>query len=199
MRLSTLDVVNDCLSTMSETPLNTIQADHPLVASALKLLREANARIQASGWWFNREVVELKPDTRTNNILLPADFLAVDPQDRQNRYTQRGKRLYDLDTQSVTFEKAVTVAMIRLIPFEDLPWTAQDLVRGATLIRFLESYDADELRIQQVTQDYLMAYQATMTEHTRFVKPNILSQGGIARRRGALRITGGHHRGLRRY
>lgn len=190
MRLNELDVVNDCLSTMGESPLNSIQTDHPLVASSLKLLREANARTQASGWWFNREVVTLTPDTRTRNIVLPADFLSVDPQARGQRYSQRGRRLYDMETQSVVFDKPVEVAIARLIPFEDLPWVAQDLVRFATVIRFLESYDSDEIRIQQVTRDYMTAYQACQNEHTRFTTPNVLSQGGVARRRAAIRITG---------
>lgn len=199
MRLAEIDVVNDCLSTMGEAPLNSIQADHPLVASAIKLLREANARIQSPGWWFNREVVTLRPDTRTGNILLPADFLSVDPRDREQKYTQRGNRLYDLSRQSVNFDSEVAVAIVRLIPFKDLPWVAQDLIRSATLIRFLESYDADEIRIQQVNQDYAMAYRECQNEHTRFNRPNVLASGGVARRRAAIRVTGGNTRGLRRY
>jgi len=200
MRLAELDVVNDCLSTLGETPLNSIQTDHPLVAGALKLLREANSRVQAQGWWFNREEVELQPDAMTGHIALPADFLSVDPSVRDQRYTERGRRLYDLDRQSVTFESKVTVAIIRLIPFRDLPWAAQDLIRSATTLRFVESYDADELRIQQVRLDYQEAYRTCNTEHTRFVQPNLLSGGGVGRRRGAIRVTGGYPtRGLRRY
>lgn len=199
MNLTELDVVNDCLGTMGETPINSIQVDHPLVSSALKLLRGANSRIQSPGWWFNREVVTLYPDTTTGHIALPADFLTVDPQDRQKRYVQRGRRLYDIKTQSVFFEDKVDVSIIRLIPFKDLPWVAQDLVRSACLIRFLETYDADEMRIQQVTMDYRQAFQECQNEHTRFNKPNILNDGGVGRRRGAIRVTGGNHRGLRRY
>lgn len=200
MRLTELDVVNDCLSTLGETPLNSIDTDHPLVAGALKLLREANSRVQAQGWWFNREEVELQPDTATGHIALPADFLSVDPSVRDQRYTERGRRLYDLDRQSVYFDSKVTVAIIRLIPFLDLPWVAQDLIRTATTVRFVESYDADELRIQQVRLDYQEAYRTCNTEHARFVQPNLLSGGGVGRRLGAIRVTGGYPtRGLRRY
>lgn len=199
MRLRELDVVNDCLSTLGETPLNSIQQDHPLVAGALRLLRGATSRVQAMGWWFNREVVTLQPDATTGHIALPSDFLSVDPSVRDQRYSERGRRLYDLAEQSVTFDSAVDVAVIRLIPFVDLPWSAQDLVRAATLVRFVESYDADELRVQQVQVDYQNAYRTCNTEHTRFVQPNLLSQGGVGRRRAAIRVTGGHSRGLRRY
>lgn len=199
MRLRELDVVNDCLATLGETPLNSIQQDHPLVAGALKLLREANSRVQAMGWWFNREVVTLQPDASTGHIALPADFLSVDPSERGQRYTERGRRLYDLDAQSVLFDSAVDVAIIRLIPFLDLPWSAQDLIRAATLVRFVESYDADELRVQQVQIDYQQAYRTCNTEHTRFVQPNILSQGGVGARRARIRVTTGYHRGLRRF
>lgn len=199
MRLRELDVVNDCLTTLGETPLNSIQQDHPLVAGALKLLREANSRVQAQGWWFNREVVTLQPDASTGHIALPADFLSVDPSERDQRYTERGRRLYDLDAQSVLFDSNVDVAIIRLIPFIDLPWSAQDLVRAATLIRFVESYDADELRVQQVQIDYQQAYRTCNTEHTRFVQPNILSQGGVGARRARIRVTTGYARGLRRF
>lgn len=199
MRLRELDVVNDCLSTLGESPLNSIQQDHPLVAGALKLLREANARVQSQGWWFNREVVTLQPDATTGHIALPADFLSVDPSERGQRYTERGRRLYDLDAQSVEFDSTVDVAIIRLIPFLDLPWQAQDLVRAATVVRFVESYDADELRVQQVQIDYQAAYRSCNAEHTRFVQPNLLSQGGVGARRARIRVTTGYHRGLRRF
>lgn len=199
MRLTELDVVNDCLATLGEAPINTLQEDHPLVAAALKLLREATARVQAQGWWFNREVVTLQPDTSTGHVALPADFLSVDPSVRGQRYTERGRRLYDLDSQSVNFDRPVEVAIIRLVPFRDLPWSAQDLVRAATAVRFVESYDADAQRIEQVRIDYAEAFRACNSEHTRFVQPNLLSQGGVARRRGAIRISGGrYHRGLPR-
>ena len=190
MRLRKLDVVNDCLATMGETPINTIQQDHPLVSSALRLLREATSRVQAQGWWFNREVVELQPDTYTGHIAIPDDYLSVDPSDREQRYSERGRRLYNMDTQEVVFDRPVKVSLVRRVPFEDLPWSAQDLIRAATLIRFVESYDADETRIQQTQLDYRRAYQACNTEHTRFIQANLLTQGGVGRRRAALRITG---------
>jgi len=199
MRLTELDVVNDCLATLGEAPLNSLQEDHPLVAAGLKLLREATARVQAQGWWFNREVVRLQPDLSTGHIALPADFLSVDPSVRGQRYAERGRRLYDLDTASVNFDRPVDVAIIRLVPFVDLPWSAQDFVRAATVIRFVESYDADAQRIEQVRIDYAEALRACNTEHARFTQPNLLSQGGVGRRRGALRVTGGRPtRGLPR-
>lgn len=197
MRLTELDVVNDCLATLSEAPLNTLQVDHPLVSGALKYLRESNARVQASGWWFNREQVRLQPDGFTGHIALPADFLSVDPSVRGQRYTEKGRRLYDLDRQSVTFDSPVDVAIIRLVPFKDLPYSAQDLVRAATLVRFVQSYDADQARIEQVGTDYAMAYQTCNIEHSRFVQANMLSSGGVGRRRGAMRVTGSIRRGLR--
>ena len=199
MRLRELDVINDCLATLGETPLNSIQQDHPLVAGALKLLRAANSRVQAQGWWFNREVVTLQPDSTTGHIALPADFLSVDPSDRQQRYSERGRRLYNLDSQSILFDTPVDVSIIRLIPFLDLPWAAQDLVRAATLVRFVESYDADELRVQQVQIDFQQTYRACNAEHTRFVQPNMLSQGGVGGRRARMRVTTGYTRGLRRF
>jgi len=199
MRLTELDIVNDCLATLGEAPLNSLNEDHPLVAAGLKLLREATARVQAQGWWFNREVVTLQPDAGTGHIALPADFLSVDPSDRGQRYTERGRRLYDLERQSVLFDHPVNVAIIRLVRFRDLPWSAQDLVRAATVIRFVESYDADPQRIEQVRIDYVEAFRACNTEHTRFTQPNLLSQGGVGLRRGKLRVTGGRPtRGLPR-
>lgn len=199
MQLTELDVVNDCLATMGEMPINSLNSDHPLVAGALKVLRQANAREQAAGWWFNREVVKLYPDTTTKHITTPADMLSIDPADREKRYTERGRRLYDLATQSVLFDDPVEVAIIRLIPFRDLPWAGQDLVGAATAARFVESYDADEYRIQQTQTDYVRAFRACNIEHVRFSRPNVLASGGVGYRRARLRVTGGSTRGLRRH
>jgi len=61
MRLTGLNVVNQCLASMGETPLNAVNADHPYVAAALMHLRGASTQEQAKGWWFNTDFLTSSP------------------------------------------------------------------------------------------------------------------------------------------
>jgi len=198
MFITSLDVVNTCLATLGEVPLNSLDTDHPYVSAATKLLQQANARVQARGWWFNKEIVTLQPDTESAEITLPPDFLSLDTDSAQLQYAARGRRLYDLSAGSYRFTDSVDLAIVRLLKFEDLPYLAQDLVQSAVIVRFVESYDADESRIKQVRADYALAERACNTEHIRNSNSNLLGQGAAGYRRAKLRYPGGFHQsGLR--
>lgn len=198
MLISKLDVVNKCLATIGEVPLNSLDTDHPYAGAAARLIPECNARIQARGWWFNKETIQAHPDAQSKEIVLPADFLGVDTETAQLKYVVRGRRLYDLVNRTYQFEEPVWVDIIRLIKFDELPYTVADLVRADVVVQFVESYDADQLRVQQVRADFQRAERICNTEHARNANVNMFEDGEFAVRRASTRYpTGYGRRGLR--
>jgi len=190
MLITQLDVVNRCLATIGEVPLNSIDTDHPYAAAAVRLIPLANARVQAKGWWFNKETIKVHPDSSSKEIVLPSDFLGIDTDTQQRQFVARGRRLYDLAKQSYYFDEPVSVDIVRLIKFQDLAFIMQDLVQAQVVVEFVESYDADTSRIQQVRADLAMAERRANSEHTRNVNANIMEQGTVGYRRAGLRYPG---------
>jgi hypothetical protein len=183
--LTELDVVNECLKSLGELPLNSLDDEHDLVPAAQAALKRVNMREQAKAWWFNKEVTTLVPDGTTGYISLPDDTIRVDPTDETLNYVQRGSRLYQPYASNVTdkfkFTMPVECWLIRELPFEDLPPTAQNLVSVATVLDFQKDYDADAQRLDELRSDYKTAYMTLNAEHIRNVNANRLRGASFQR------------------
>jgi len=113
MRLTELDIVNQCLASMGETPVNAVDADHPYIAAARAKLAVASTQEQAKGWWFNTDFVTLRPDATTHFIYVPNDAINVNPSDAGNATVIRGRRLYDRFAATYEFTAPVQVELVR--------------------------------------------------------------------------------------
>ena len=181
MALETLDVVNDCLATMGESPLNSLEDDHVYKAAAQNFLNDSNKTLQQRGWWFNEEYVTLTPDATSNYIYVPQDALKVQTLDiYAPPAAQRGKRLYHSGKNTYEWDGPVDVKLTRLLTFEDLPYPAADAVRYATVLRFQREYDADSFRYQQIGVDYQRAHAELVAEDVRNKRPNLLNNPSMA-------------------
>ena len=182
--LSKLDVINDMLAALGETPVNDLDVGHPLVGAGVRMLATANSREQAKAWWFNKELVTLTPDI-AGTIFLPEDTIRVDPTRTTLHYVQRGRRLYQpyaaASADKYTFTKPVTCWLVRLITFEDLPAPAQLLVSYSAQLDFMKSYDADEAKYNKVKELKREALLLLNTEHIRNMNPNLLRNATVAR------------------
>lgn len=177
MFLTQLEVVNACLATMGETPLNTLEDDHSYKAAALSYLASVNKIEQKRGWWFNSEYIELVPDAISSYIYTPLDALAVKTVDRWYKpaFAQRGKRLYNIEKNTYEWDQNVVVDVVRLLPFDDLPYHAADVVGYGTVMRFQREYDGDQVRLQSLSMDYARARTELVAENTRNKRPNLLA------------------------
>lgn len=180
--LTQLDVVNDMLACLGELPVNSLEEGHPMVPTAIRTLAIANTREQSKSWWFNRELTDILPDL-AGNIYLPNDVLKVDPQIRNLQYVQRGRRLYKPYEPNLaakyTFDKKVTVWLVREIPYDDCPITAQMLISYSAQLDFMKSYEADAQKFQQVQSLYMDALRTINSEHTRAQDSNLLARRPI--------------------
>lgn len=172
--LSELDVVNEMLSTLGEAPLNALDEEHPLVPAARRIIRIASYRLQAETWWFNQETVTLGNDPDTGEVLVPADAIRVDPSDRSWNLVQRGRRLYDPQNATYNIGKAVPSVLVRNIPFDDLPPTAQHVVSLTAQMEFNKSYDGDETKLSMLGAALNLARATLHAEHIRNVDANLL-------------------------
>ena len=191
MFITQLEVVNACLATMGETPLNTLEDDHSYKAAALSILNQTNRIEQKRGWWFNSEYTELVPDATSKYVYIPLDAIAVKTIDRWHTppYAQRGKRLYNIEKNSYEWDAPLCVDIVRLLSFDDLPFHAADVVHYGTVMRFQREFDGDGTRYGQLTQDYSRARMELSAESTRNTRPNLLA---TASNRYKMGLIGGY-------
>jgi hypothetical protein len=197
MFITELDVVNDCLASLGESPLNAVTEDHPYVAAAVRMLRQANSREQAKGWWFNRELVELHPDPSTGYVYVPEDTINVDPSDPWTNLVQRGRRLYNpASNNPYVINQRIVCNLIRRIPFEDLPPLAQTYISLSTQKDFQKSYDADRFKYEQIVSDKNDAFRDLRAEDIRNVGANLLYKPSTLGRMQALGLLDNGHQRL---
>jgi Glutamine synthetase adenylyltransferase len=180
--LSKLDVVNDMLASLGESPINDLSTGHPMAATGQRLLNQAGVREQSKSWWFNKELVTLSPDG-TGTIYVPTDTLRVDPQDESQAFVQRGRRLYNpfaaASVDKYVFTSPVRCWLVRLVPFEDLPAPAQNLVSFAAQMDFSKAYDGDPAKYAALKLSYTDAYTTLMADHIRNQNSNLLRRRSV--------------------
>lgn len=192
MFISELDVVNECIASLGESPLNAIDEDHPLIAPALRMLRIANMREQAKGWWFNRETVILSPDPNSGYVYVPEDTINIDPTNPWTHLVVRGNRLYDPQRDNgYVINARVVCTLLRRVPFEDLPALAAAYVSLCVQQDFQKAYDADRLKYEQIVRDKQEAYLVLRAEDIRNAGVNLLYRPSTLSRMNALGLNTG--------
>lgn len=181
MLMTRLEVINACLATMGESPVNDPNSDMPFVVAASSRLDETNRSMQARGWWFNKEIVKLNPQADTKQVYLPADFMSFQHPVMPPWVSQRGNRIYDNRRGEfyTTDAAQVPVAIIRLLPFEDLPYNACNYIKALTVRAFQIDYNADPLKDRRAALAELDAMAEVNAEHTRAVCANVFTAGSV--------------------
>lgn len=117
-----LDAVNDILSAIGEAPVNTLEGDaNADVVNARRILQKINRQEQAKGWTFNiDEGVSLAPDVFSNLIPYMPNYLSVTTTGG-TPYVNRGGYVYDRTNRTDRFTSSITVNLITLRSFEEMP------------------------------------------------------------------------------
>ena len=131
--LTELEAINIMLSTIGEAPVSSLSADQSTVdvGIAQSVLREVSIQVQEEGWQFNTEINwPLTPVTGSGEIQIPANCIQIDTVgvDRDVDVAQRGQRLYDRINHTFAFTKPLTVDMVLLLDFTDLPQAARHYI-----------------------------------------------------------------------
>ncbi|WP_080416401.1 phage tail protein [Burkholderia ubonensis] len=197
MRLTQLDVVNACLATMGESPLVAIDDDHPYVQAAITALNNANTVIQSEGWWFNTDYQNITLDPGTGFAYAPADALSVET--AQAAVIARGTRLYNqmqssYDLRPVFGAGPIQAAVIREVPFSDIPTMAQHAVSTRARLDFQSSFDGDDTKYSKIGGEYSLAHRLLKAEHTRQSRVNFFNSASMQEK---LRLMRPMSRGMR--
>lgn len=176
MFITKLDVINDCLKTMGETKLNTLEDDHVYKDDALDQLDRTLRDVSALRLWFNTEALDLQPQPPSGNVMLPTDVISVNAGTRCGRYrvAQRGRRLYDVGRNTYAFTTDVKVVVGRLLDFDLCPYEVQQFVRDDTVLRFQQDFDGDNGKYQKILRKRDESWILLKSEHIRQVKANPL-------------------------
>lgn len=187
MYITKLDIVNQCLGSMGESPVNSLDYNNPFISSADLSFKGALAREQAPGWYFNTETIEVRP-TIDQEYYVSVDVLGLVRRHNPAWLSLRGRRLYD--NGAGTFLRGTSplrCRITRLVEFDQLPFHMQSLIQWATVLDFQTAYDADESKVRQAQENYARAYTQLMAEHTRAVSTNGLSYGSVGHTRHNIR------------
>lgn len=168
----TLTVINNCLGSMGEVPLNAIDDAHPYRAAAVSILNSVNREFQARGWWFNRESIRLQPSALDSSIYVPGDTINVRTSNRN--YVQRYRRLYNLEGGTYVFTEAQDVTLIRLVAFEETPELYAAYAAAETVWRFQKRYDGDSEKARSLMVELKDARIAAQAEETRMAQANLI-------------------------
>jgi len=195
MRLTELDIVNQCLASMGETPVNAVDADHPYIAAALAKLSVASTQEQARGWWFNTDFVALRPDATTHFIYVPNDAINVNPNDAGNAVVIRGRRLYDRFQSTYAFAAPVQVELVRELALDELPALAGHVVAARAVLDFQSAFDGDADKYGKLGASYQQVLTVLRAEHIRQSKVNMFNNPDVVlQMRGIRPMTRWRHR-----
>jgi hypothetical protein len=159
---SLVTAVNVLLSSIGESPVGSVDVTEAVdVAKAVASISEISNAVQSEGWHWNREYsMALSPDT-DGIIALPAGCLSImvayyTPSGAaQYKVTERARKLYDPVAHTYVFTAPVTVDMIVLLEWEEMPEYARRFItiRAAQLFQGRVQVDRVVASVQQPELD----------------------------------------------
>ena len=149
---------------------------NPETAFVYNLLVEANKDIQNEGWHFNTEEnVKVTPETTTKYVSIPSNYLRYDVHqkhvDKTVDVVKRNGRLYDLVKHTDQFEEEISLDIVTLYPFTDVPPAFQRYIISRAAVRAATQLVANKelvalLQIQEQTaRANVMEYDCTQGDH----------------------------------
>ena len=126
-RTTELEAVNTILSTIGESPVNSLTGTLPVDANIAKnVLDEISREVQSAGWhWNTHYKVDLTRDSN-NKVPVGTDVLRVELNNKYDKSSydvvQRDSYLYNLAKNSETFDQDFTDnTIIYLLDFTKIP------------------------------------------------------------------------------
>jgi len=131
--LTELGAINIMLSTIGESPVSSLSSDQSTVdvGIAQQVLREVTIQVEQEGWQFNTEINwVMSPTLDLGEIYIPANCIQIDTSGRDSTLdvAMRGNRLYDRVNHTFSFTKNISVDMVVLLDFNDLPHAARQYI-----------------------------------------------------------------------
>ena len=161
-----LSAVNSILGSIGQSPVTQLNTENPEISFIYNIFKEALVDVQNEGWVFNREDgVPLTPD-QNGYIFVPVDVLRLDiskgQSDRSTNVVKRKGRLYDKVNHTDVFINPVTVDIVRIYDYEDLPSVFQRYISYRASTRAATQLVANPQLVQLLGQQEAIARAACM-------------------------------------
>lgn len=180
-----LEAVNQIIATIGEPPVSSVEDNGVIDAvMALQALSSVNREVQLKGWHFNTEEnYPLAPSYPEGELKTPKNTLRVNPSGdfAHLDLVARGNRLYDRKRHTFEFTHSITVNLVVLLPFEELPEAARTYLTIKAGRRFQEGQIGSELLSKFSEKDELWAKVALEEAEGDTADLNILNHDFIQR------------------
>lgn len=117
-----LDAINDMLAAIGESPVNSLEGEpNADVSNCRRILNQVNREVQSRGWTFNiEEGAVLMPDVFSRQIVYLNEYLKMSTSGG-TAYINRGGLVYDRNAKTDEFTTSITVDLIRLRDYSEMP------------------------------------------------------------------------------
>ncbi|QHJ81075.1 MAG: hypothetical protein [Bacteriophage sp.] len=170
-----LAAVNDMLAAIGESPVNSLEGDaNADIANARRILNNVNREVQSRGWTYNiLEGETLRPDSFSGQITYMSDYLRLTV-DGGTNYVNRGGFIYDRTAKTDIFTAPITVNLIRLKDYSEMPECFRALIVTKASRRFnMYFFGAGEIEGHLAEQEEQF-YRACMEYEMDFGEFNML-------------------------
>lgn len=179
-----LDAINTMLTTIGESPVNSISASTADTRIAQLILQEVDRATQIKGWNWNTEKDVPLTRNGSNQIVLSANVVRVDVSRSEYpsvEVVQRGNKLWDKKNKTFTFTADLKGEVVYLLPFTDLPEQARYyiVVRSARL--FQQRMIGDATGSAFSAEEETTAYMALNDSEDETADHNIFNNYDVAK------------------
>ncbi len=179
-----LDAINTMLTTIGESPVNSVNASTADTRIAQLILQEVDRATQIKGWNWNTEKDVPLTRNGSNQIVLSANVVRVDVSRSEYpsvEVVQRGNKLWDKKNKTFTFTADLKGEVVYLLPFTDLPEQARYyiVVRSARL--FQQRMIGDSTGSAFSAEEETTAYMALNDSEDETADHNIFNNYDVAK------------------
>lgn len=181
--MTELEAINDMLSLISESPVASLDEASRVADAqiAMQMLRRESRDVQTRGWdWNTEENQMLSPDI-DGNIIVPRNAVSVDPMDPQLDYVVRSGKLWDRTNKTFKIAKKVSVKIVSLYSFEDMPETARRFIAMSAGRKFENRTIGDGNSHQINERDVMAAWSILLQEECDNSEANVLQSTTVRR------------------
>jgi hypothetical protein len=181
-----LDAVNEILASIGEPPAEALDTGGTSeIAEAEDYLNRESRLIQAEGWYVNSLWEKVYEPDGDDLIALPNVLkLTAAGTDHWRRLSNRNGQLYDLDEKTNEFAADVTLDVVVLLAFADLPQHLRNYIVKSASLKFQRYKKRGQIDEAILQQELSLARVRAIQEDTDGREVNVLSTDAIVRLKG---------------
>jgi hypothetical protein len=189
--LTELEAVNEILSALGQTPVNSLETSSRLALLALNELRSNTKAVQSEEWSWNTDPDRtLSADTATGEIRVPTGTLAFRVHGEPWMQLRDG-RLYDRAKETFAIETAKAGHLVLILDWEDLPYAAQRYITTRSARKLYSSHvGSSDDGYQSLYREEMMARATCVDDDLRAAQMNHMQAPGMPIFHGSREVPG---------